>query len=91
MKLSIENLEIYNQIDKILWQDWDPIGINGEISARNEYSQYVNVVYSLKMNGKELIEIADYLFKSQKENLGIEGNLNFCIEIAHKIIDIKKS
>ena len=25
-----EHKEFYNQIDEILWQDWNPIGINDE-------------------------------------------------------------
>ena len=50
MKLSAEQVVLYKLIDKILWEDWDPIGINHEESIRDEYFGYVPQVFSLKIN-----------------------------------------
>jgi hypothetical protein len=38
MSLNKEHKKIYNQIDEILWKDWDPIGVNDFEDARDEYS-----------------------------------------------------
>ncbi len=27
MKLSAEQIKLYKEIDEILWNDWDPIGV----------------------------------------------------------------
>ncbi len=40
---------LYKSIDKVLWEEWDPIGVNDAIQARGEYSSYVPDVYKLKI------------------------------------------
>jgi len=39
MKVNISNkfLQFFYAIDKILWEDWDPIGVMGCSEARDEY------------------------------------------------------
>ena len=34
--MKTEHKKLYNQIDEILWKDWDPIGINDEEQIRDE-------------------------------------------------------
>ena len=35
---------VKQQIDRILWEVWDPIGVNKISPARDEYSGYVNKI-----------------------------------------------
>jgi hypothetical protein len=48
--LAAKEFLIYKKIDEILWQDWDPIGINDMSDARDEYDGYVSQLFNLKKN-----------------------------------------
>jgi hypothetical protein len=79
--------EVYKIIDKILWNDWDPIGVKEyEEDARDEYQSYVPQIFKLKIDnaGKELI--AQYLFNIETERMGLSGNIEKCRVVADKII-----
>ena len=52
---------VKQQIDRILWEVWDPIGVNKISPARDEYSGYVNGVFQLLMSGASDEEIAQHL------------------------------
>ena len=49
--MASEETKLYKSIDEILWNDWDPIGVNdfGD-DARDEYYGYLPQVYQLKIN-----------------------------------------
>ena len=49
------------RIRQLLWEKWDPIGINSEPGACDEYDAYAEDVYTLVRNGRGIDEIADYL------------------------------
>ena len=40
-------LKVKQEIDRVLWEIWDPIGVNKISPARDEYSSYVNGVFEL--------------------------------------------
>ena len=41
-RLSKIDLNLYNAIDRILWKEWDPIGIyDAKEAARDEYYAYL--------------------------------------------------
>jgi hypothetical protein len=52
---------VKQQIDRILWEVWDPIGVNKISPARDEYSGYVNGVFQLLTSGVSDEEIAQHL------------------------------
>jgi hypothetical protein len=87
--MTKENKRIYDLIDNILWQDWDPIGVNEIEEARDEYMGYIPSVYSLKINGADKIKISEYLYKLASVNMGLCGNRMHCEIIAEKIVNIK--
>ena len=86
-KFTERQKEIYNEINVIIWSDWNPIGLNINDSP-NEYEGYLNQLFSLKINGADKIKIAEYLFKTEKEIMGMESDEVFCEKIAEKIIRI---
>jgi hypothetical protein len=81
--------EYYKFIDKIAWEDWDPIGLNKYEDARNEYYGYLPSILSKALNTNNYIELADFLFFIETERIGLDGNLNKCIDVAKKILDFK--
>jgi len=51
--MNDEQSKIYDAIDKILWADWDPIGLNDNEAARDEYKGYTFRVFKLKRQGAD--------------------------------------
>lgn len=78
--------EIYKAIDEILWNEWDPIGVNTEVAARDEYQSYIPEIFSMLIQNKSINEIANNLLQIEKERMGIEGNIEHCKLIAEKLI-----
>lgn len=89
MKLSPEHLQLWKAVQKILWEDWDPIGVNNSDGGPDdEYNGYVPKIYQLKVEGATEGAIMEQLLRDE-EHMGLTANYNRCKEIAKKIIDIK--
>lgn len=63
---------IKQQIDRILWEVWDPIGVN-KIAPRDEYSSYVNGIFELMVSGATDDEIATHLYNIASDEMGLHG------------------
>lgn len=65
-KLLVHDLEIMKnkywiEVDRILWEDWDPIGVNDLGGPDDEYSRYVASVVKLIEEGADEFKIAKLL------------------------------
>jgi hypothetical protein len=87
--MTTQQKQLYKRIDEILWNDWDPIGINDDEIARDEYQTYVPHILLLTMQDADKIKIAGYLHKVETINMGLSGNMQRCREVAQKIIEAK--
>lgn len=81
--------KLYQDIDEILWNDWDPIGINN-VAPRDEYQTYTPIIFSMKRKGANEEEIAIKLFEIEKEIIGVRGSLDHCMKVARKIIELNE-
>jgi hypothetical protein len=86
MPMSLEQKALYKIIDEILWNEWDPIGVNDTEEARDEYQSYTPQVFSLKLNNSDKETIAQYLLKIEKERMGLPGSIENCRKVAEKIV-----
>jgi len=80
--------DLYEEIDEILWNDWDPIGLN-DILPRDEYQGYTPVIHKLKINGADKETIAKTLHEIETVTIGVGGNIGHCRQIADKILKLK--
>ncbi|PKM33141.1 MAG: hypothetical protein CVV08_08190 [Gammaproteobacteria bacterium HGW-Gammaproteobacteria-12] len=56
-KLSSKEKELWNRISKILWKNWDPIGVYEEDSEwDDEYDSYVPHIFRLAVEGCDHIQ-----------------------------------
>ncbi|MBE9597881.1 hypothetical protein [Pedobacter sp. MC2016-24] len=78
---------LYQQIDDILWYDWDPIGIN-DMAPSDEYQSYTPQIFGLVKSNTDRMFIAKTLFKIETYNMGLAGNIEKCLRIADKILAI---
>lgn len=86
---SVQN-KLYKRIDKILWEDWDPIGVNNYKSARDEYQSYLPQVFRLAAEDAEVSKIAESLNLIVTDSIGLQSNINHCTEIA-KLIKLARN
>ena len=59
-------------IGAVLLRDWDPIGINDEPNAADEYESYVAGVQGLVVSGASVHEIAQHLGMLEENQMGLE-------------------
>lgn len=83
-RLSESQNQLYEFIDVLLWEEWDPIGVN-DIAPRDEYQSYTPQLFSLAIKGATIDEIAHELSRIEWEMMGLAGNNQKCKEIAEKI------
>jgi hypothetical protein len=62
----------FQSIRRLLWEEWDPIGVHG-IAPDDEYDSYAQRVYAMLGEGKQVGEIADYLTWAVREHMGMGG------------------
>ena len=86
--LAPQEQALYQAIDEILWQHWDPIGICSSGGLRNEYETYVPQVFQLALKG-DRGQIADYLFTAAVKRMGLTTQRNQHLAVADKILAAK--
>lgn len=90
-KKLLDHQKFYKQVNEILWEKWDPIGLSGYVdSPRDEYYSYLPHVYHLALINSDPKEIADYLYLVETEMMGLGGVKNNCQKVAELIIQEKK-
>jgi hypothetical protein len=70
--LNKKEKELYKKIARILWKDWDPIGVyNEEDEWDDEYDSYVPSIFSLLIEGKDEHKISNHLSRLASVNMGL--------------------
>jgi hypothetical protein len=78
-------LELYQKVDEILWNDWDPIGVN-DVGPRDEYQGYTPTIFNLIKKDTDKETIAQKLLEFEIQNIGLIGNIEHCRQVADKLI-----
>ncbi len=85
-----EYKDLYKAIDEILWNDWDPLGVNDIEEARDEYRSYALQICGLKINGADQDIIAQKLFDFAINEMGLYGrSMEKCRQVAGEIINLE--
>jgi hypothetical protein len=87
-KLPQKSLELYKAVDQILFEEWDPIGVHGASSARDEYYAYLPRAYQLAIENNTQ-GLLDYLFWVEKARMGLRGNQKNCERVVTLILEKK--
>lgn len=59
------------QVSEILWEVWDPIGLNSDLAQRDEYEDYVADVVGMLIRGLPEAKLADCLHRIAIEQIGV--------------------
>jgi len=65
--------DVKREIDRILWEVWDPIGVSKISPARDEYTRYVNGVFQLLASGASDEEISQHLLTIVHERMELRA------------------
>ena len=84
-----DNTRMYKAIDVILWEQWDPCGVNIFPGARDEYHSYITKIMDLVTSGGAVENIRDYLLYVEKERMGLPGRKKKCLEVAKSLSELK--
>lgn len=89
-KLSAEQKAYFKEVTKILWEKWDPIGVNdGENEWDDEYDSYAPHIFRLAIEGKDAQRIADSLSLSAEQSMGLGSAREHDIKVAELIVKTK--
>lgn len=80
--------KLWIEVDKILWEDWDPIGIKGR-GPSDEYRGYVPSIVNLLMDDHDVNKITEMLHHHKRVNMGMSSKLEDHSETAEKLIELK--
>jgi len=83
--------DLYIAIGKVLWEDWDPIGVNEFPEANDEYNGYIPSIFRLAVENADQQTIALKLNEFVQVNMGLFGDMVHCLEVADKIISVRDS
>lgn len=81
---------IAKEINNILLNIWDPIGIKSIPEAYDEYRFYVETVQNILLESKDpKSELTNYLYYIEKDMIGLqpnEENLKIVVELLIKLL-----
>jgi len=77
--------ELYIKVDKILWEEWDPIGVNDYGGLDDEYRGYVPSIIKLLEEKGDKSKIAKQLHQHANINMGLSSSITDHLEIAQKL------
>jgi hypothetical protein len=63
--------EIQTSIARVLFEDWDPIGVRHEPGCEGEYDAYVGGVYRVLASAPSLDTVAQHLADIERDQIGL--------------------
>jgi hypothetical protein len=64
--------EVQEAIRKVLFCDWDPIGVSDDANLRDEYDAYIAPVYRILSGSRSEQELVDLLFRTEADSIGLQ-------------------
>lgn len=80
--------ELQDQVDKVLFYEWDPLGVSTMDDMRDEYSRYVLEVIEIALECSSYEAIEEELVLIRKEWMGMEENTVHDNKIARTIYSL---
>jgi hypothetical protein len=74
-----------DKVRLILLNEWDPIGIQDEPGAQDEYDSYVSLICEMICSGKTIEELYLHLRSIECDCIGLDGGEIHTKSIANKL------
>jgi len=80
---------LLKEVEAVLWEDWDPIGVNKTPEAKGEYDSYAGAVFTVALKTHSAMAIAEHLISVEHSSMGFaKGNPKGLLPVAEKILKI---
>ncbi|WP_051381279.1 hypothetical protein [Paraburkholderia mimosarum] len=76
------------KVQKVLIQEWDPIGVKDIPEAQDEYDMYVPGICRMLRAGQSNMEVYSHLRWIEMERIGLEGDEQHTQRIAAKLVGL---
>jgi hypothetical protein len=80
---------LFDAVRLILMRDWDPIGINDEPDAQDEYDAYIQPLLRLVREGVSSSVLSDRLLQIETDEMGLPGDRERALRVAEKLKAIR--
>jgi hypothetical protein len=87
-KINKSTKDVRQEIQFILINEWDPIGVGAIPEAHDEYDGYISKIHSILISSKSSDDVFDYLIWVEGELMGLTPNQNHTQIIAQKLIKL---
>ncbi len=84
---SKKAIETQESIRRILFYDWDPIGIN-DLAPEDEYDSYVGGIYRLLASSASEYQIIEHLHRLEITKMGVSSNRKKLKDVAEKLMKL---
>jgi hypothetical protein len=83
-------LEIQDAIRNVLYNDWDPLGINDYPSTQDEYDAYIAPVYRILVGNRSTEELVKTLTRIARDEIGVPaGDVEKLNSVTDKLLELK--
>ena len=83
-KLTAEDAGAYEALDRLLFRQWDPIGVYDIDGLDDEYRAYLPGFWELVRLGSPEAEVIEYLAKIERERIEFETSDAHRLDIVRK-------
>jgi hypothetical protein len=83
-KLSAEEAGAYEALDRLLFRQWDPIGVYEADGPDDEYRAYLPGFWELVRTGSPDARVVEYLAKIERERIEFETSDEHRLDVARK-------
>ncbi len=85
-KLGARDASAYESLDRLLFREWDPIGVYAMDGPDEEYQGYLPEFWRLVREGAPAEDVAGYLGKIEAECMGMDPttSLEHRLDVARK-------
>lgn len=78
-------------VDRMLWEDWDPIGVNEIPEARDEYESYVPGVVQLIRQATSAADVFRHLWWLETVYMGLGGDRSRTQAMADRLFALRRN
>lgn len=80
--------ELIAKVRRMLWEEWDPIGVNEYSEASDEYDSYATEIAALIERHQSEKEIFDHLWRLETGHMGLEGDRDNTLRFSKRIAEM---
>lgn len=74
----------YEALDRLLFREWDPLGVHAFDGLNDEYRDYLPEFWQLVSSGAPAKSIAEYLGQIERDLMGVQTSDQRRLDIAGK-------